>query len=761
MKQRRHLSEERALATRPRRRGGWLRSPWHGQVALGCAAMLGWIGCASPDGSDAQDPAHAAEANTLSRGAALYGELCAVCHGDQGQGAAGPVLRGVFQDEAALTSIIEQRMPVGRPEQCQGGCARDIARYILAGFPTAQPICDPNASGSRRLRLLSRREYRSTLRTLFGWDDSRCPAPEFRYKPGATLPKTVHVAGSMNGWPGTLAAGGWPLAYDATAGLFRLRRALDVGTYQYKLVLDEKDWITDPENPSRAPDGFGGQNSVLSVACKPSAPPQPTVDVAANLPPDARPDGFPFDDSTEARVVSTVHAEEYRRAALTVATTVAADLKPLLPCDGSGSQRASCTEQFVRSFGLRAFRRPLLPAEVSRYQALAGGAGSFEQGITRTIAALLQSPHFLYRSELGEALPDGRYRLTGYEVASALSYLYWGTMPDAELFSAAERGELVTLPGIEKQARRLLADAKAREPLGEFALQWLGVERVFTADKRQDLFPGWTPALRQDLADETRQFFAHVVLEGSGQLGELFTADYSFLNDSLAALYGLSGGLGSSLQRRPYGVEQRRGILGHGSVLASYAHSDQTSPIRRGLLVRRTLLCQELPTPPPNAGSIPPVDAAATTRERFRQHTQNPFCKGCHQYIDGVGFGFERFDAIGQPRSSERGMPIDDSGDMNDLEGLGSGRSAPFRGLAELGQRLAQADSARACFVRQTLRFARGEREDVAADLCLLSRLRVRFHEQGDRIAELWAAIPLQPEFLYRRSPTTDQGQGR
>jgi cytochrome c553 len=309
------------------------------------AVVLGWVGCASPGAGDGSDPKDPADANTLARGAALYGELCAVCHGHQGQGASGPVLAGFSRGEAELTSIIDQRMPVGRPEQCRGACARDIAR-----------------------------EYRSTISALFGWDDSRCPMPEFRFKPTTGMPKTVHLAGSMNGWPGTIAAGGWPLAFDSAAGAFRLRRALPVGSYQYKFVIDEKDWIPDPENPNRVPDGFGGQNSLISVSCKPMAPPSPTVDVAASLPPDARPDGFPFDDHTEARVVSPVHAEEYRRAAMTFATAVAADVAPLVPCDGSGGNRAACTEQFVRSFGLRAFRRPLLPSERTRYQALAASA---------------------------------------------------------------------------------------------------------------------------------------------------------------------------------------------------------------------------------------------------------------------------------------------------------------------------------------------------------------------------------------------------
>lgn len=711
------------------------------------------MGCAAPEGMPGPAGEGLADPDALAKGAALYSDQCAVCHGDRGQGGSAPRLAGFDRGEPELVSIIDERMPQGRPEQCRGACAQQIARYILAGFPTAQARCSEPSFGARRLRLLSQREYRRSIDSLFGWDDRSCPAPEFRYKPSGPLPKTVHLAGSMNGWPGTVAAGGWPLVYDTAGGVFRLRRSLPAATYQYKLVLDEKDWISDPENPSSVPDGFGGKNSLLTVACRAKTPLPPEADLAAQLPPDARPDGFPFDDHAEARLVSPVHAEAYRRAALAVVAAVATDLPALLPCDGSGGNRGRCTAQFISGFGRRAFRRALSSTEQARYESLAAAAPSFEQGIQWILAALLQSPHFLYRSELGEPQPDGSFRLTGYEVASALSYLYWGTLPDEALLAAAERGELASPAAIETQARRLLADPRARAPLGEFALQWLGVERVATLDKRADLFPAWDAGLRQGLLAETSSLFAHVALQGSGQLSELLTADYTFVNEPLARLYGLPAVVGAALQRRSYAAagRARRGILGHGSVLASYAHSDQTSPIRRGLLIRRTLLCQELPTPPPNAGGVPAVDATATTRERFRQHTDNPFCKSCHQFIDGVGFGFERFDAIGQARDRERGQPIDDRGDLNDLERLGSGQAGPYQGLAELGGRLATAERVQACFVRQTLRFARGEREDVAADLCQLERLRARFRDGGERMVELWVALSGQPEFLYRR----------
>lgn len=693
------------------------------------------------------------DVNAVAKGAALYAEMCAVCHGGSGQGGTGPALAGWSRGEPELTRIIDERMPQGQPERCNGACPGSIAAFILSGFSHPAPICTDAAFGPRRLRLLTVREYRNTLATLFGWDDTSCQPPLFSYKPAGRTLRSVHIAGTMNGWPQTIGGGGWPLAYDAAAGTWSLRRAMAPGSYQYKFVLDESEWLTDPSNPSRAPDGFGGYNSLLSVSCKPKAPPAPTSDVTASFPPDTRPDGFPFDDDVDARLVTAEQADLYRRAAQTVARAVAADLSTILPCDGSGGQASACAAELLRAFGLRAFRRPLTPTEIDRYRALILARPSFNEGVTLAIAALLQSPHFLYRSELGEPQNDGSYRLTPYEVASALSYLYLGTMPDAALFEAAARGELGDAAGIERQARRLLGDARARTALGDFALAWLGVERVLSVDKRADLFPAWSTALRMSLAEETRRFVAAVAFEGSGQLAELYTADYSFLNDALARLYGVSGVTGSELRKQSYGAlpVSRAGLLGHGAVLASYAYSDQTSPVRRGLFVRRRLLCQELPVPPPNAGGVPKIDPGATTRERFRQHSDNAFCRSCHQFIDGVGFGFERLDAIGQPRPSEAGQSVDGSGDLNDLEGLGTATHAAYASLPELGARLAEADSARRCFVRQYLRFARGRHEDVAEDLCTLDRLQRLFSERGQKISELMVAVTQLPEFLNRR----------
>jgi hypothetical protein len=280
-------------------------------------------------------------------------------------------------------------------------------------------------------------------------------------------------------------------------------------------------------------------------------------------------------------------------------------------------------------------------------------------------------------------------------------------------------------------------------------VQWLGAQNVLGVDKNANLFPGFGPGLRAALLEETRRFASHVVFDASGSFAELLTADYSFLNAELAAHYGVSGPGGSGLVRTAYGDGRRAGLLGHASVLATQAHSDQTSPIRRGLLVRRHLLCQDLPPPPPDAASVPVVDPAATTRERFAQHTADPACAGCHTVIDPVGFGFEHFDAAGRWRDREGDLPIDASADMNDVEQLGSGSHAPFASLPELAATLAGSEAAPACFVRQVYRFTRGFKETLA-ERCARETLEARFRASGGDVRELLVDSVLLPDFVER-----------
>ena len=249
------------------------------------------------------------------------------------------------------------------------------------------------------------------------------------------------------------------------------------------------------------------------------------------------------------------------------------------------------------------------------------------------------------------------------------------------------------------------------------------------------------------MREETRRVVTRVFFD-TKNFADLYTANWTVANDVLAKQYGLAGVQGADFRVVTYPDGLRAGVLGHGSILGATGLSDQTSPIRRGLMVRRRLLCQELPPPPPNAGGVPKVDPTATTRDRFAQHTANPACRSCHQYIDSVGFGFERFDTVGKVRDQEAGKAIDSAGDMNDVEGLGKGTHAPFANLAELGQTLAASDTAKSCVVAQYWRFARGTREP---DSCSIAPIKARLVEKGGDLQEMMLGVVLASDFTVRR----------
>jgi hypothetical protein len=673
-----------------------------------------------------------------SKGAALYQEMCQVCHGEAGEGGLGPSLRDSDRAVSKLESIISESMPANAPGQCTGECASELAQFIHEGLTTKALACNAVPPARRQLRLLTRREYRETVRDLFGdmapvmtcarptdcaYRDTcttgqcvptACDAQTIVFDPHGMTYSSVHVAGDFNNWAATIAGGGFALTYDD--GLWVGTFTVGAGKHLYKLVLNEQQWISDPRAPMNESDGYGGQNSVANVACESGGLPS---DPAAGFPVESHGAGFPFDTDAAAALVTSNHLDAYLAAAETLADFAAKNLD---------------ANTVLTDVGRRLFRRPLTDDEVTHYTKLAN------DGVATALHAMLVSPAFLYRSELGEG-SGGKYRLTPYEIATALSYTFLGTTPSNALLDAAAHGELDSKAGIEKWARALLADPRAREQVGEFALQWTGARNVLVADKRPDLYPDWEKS-RAALATETRAFVQDVVFDGDGTFESLMTANYTVLDAVAAKFYGVSG-----TGKVMYTDGQRAGLLGQAAVLATTAHSDQTSPVQRGLLVRRNFLCQELPPPPPNGGGVPQIDPNATTRERFAMHSSNPGCRNCHQYIDSVGFGLEHFDPVGRWRPTENGTAIDATGDMNDVERLGTDTGAPFTSLPELAQTIAKSRAAQSCFVRQYLRFSRGVRETLA-ERCARLSLESKF--TGD-VRELMVQSVLSPDFVERR----------
>lgn len=623
-------------------------------------------------------------------------------------------------------------------------------------------VCDAPSSPPRQLRLLTRREYNRTVEDLFGGgsgascdDDADCDiATEscsggacladpctlhtFVFDPNGASVGRVHVAGTFNGWPGTEAAGGWPMEYIAELGLWVTKRALDEGQHQYKFVVDESTWVHDTANGVTVDDGYGGYNSVLNLECGDAE------QLAAEFPSETRPKGFGYDNHAASAIVSATHVEMYLRAAETLSERALRDLPSILACDPDELGETACLTTLIEDFGRRAWRRPLTAAQVERLLTRALAEDSFEDGVAVVIQALLTSPYFLYRSELGQGAAGGVYVLTDHEIAAALSYTLWGTTPDEALLAAADAGELRTAEQRDAAARRLLADPRARAHLQDFAVMWLEIESNETASKAswvEDDFP----ALREDMEAEVRAFFEHVVFDGAGTVDSLLTSRTTYVDADLAELYGLTGVSGQSLEEVTLPDGQRGGVLGLGAVLAATSHSDSSSPILRGLFVRERLLCQPLGTPPADVPAIPEIASDATTRERFEQHTSDPVCASCHQYIDPVGFGFEAYDAVGRYREEEGGKAVDASGDMVDVELMGAGTHAPFFTLGELGGILAESDAAQVCFTRNVWRFTMGFEEE-SGDLCAIEALTAESADVQDLLIQLITS----PEFVQR-----------
>ena len=270
-------------------------------------------------------------------------------------------------------------------------------------------------------------------------------------------------------------------------------------------------------------------------------------------------------------------------------------------------------------------------------------------------------------------------------------------------------------------------------------------------NKDVSAFPGFDDAVREAQFRELEAFANHVFFDSTGRFDELFEADYAMVDQTLDIFYGLGGSAGAQFERTPVTDGHRGGLLRLGSVLASHAHADDSSPVRRGVFVRERLLCQELPPPPPDVDNTPPgLDPTLTTRERFAVHSSDPSCQSCHQFIDGVGFGFQAFDAVGQFRTEENALPVDTTGTVVGLEDQQAGNAVAFDGLGELSSILASSRAARDCLPAQFERYASGRAENASLS-CEIQQLQQNFEANGGDLRELLLDVVRLPSFTHRR----------
>jgi hypothetical protein len=472
-----------------------------------------------------------------------------------------------------------------------------------------------------------------------------------------------------------------------------------------------------------------------------------------------------FRNQSRGQSLSPLLVEGYSNAAEKLARSAfrGGDTHGLIPCKASGD----CGKRFIREFGKKAFRRPLAGDEERRYEQLLASEPDFFKGTQLVVEAMLQSPNFLFWMD---TTPDPKMK--AWATASRLSYSLWDTMPDAELFAAAEHGELATRAGVEKQARRLLADPRAHESLDEFVSQWLRFDRLVTASKDRRKFPYFTRETSNAMTTEARMFVSDLVWNDDNFM-KLFTADYGYVSPELARIYGVTAPA-KDFDRVPFPAgSERAGILGEGLFLALTAKPEESSPTARGLFVREQFLCQHVPDPPPGVNTnLPPVTEAKpqTNRDRMAEHTSNASCATCHKLMDGVGFGLEKFDAIGAKREQLvlefRDKKGSEEGDVHapkrtvtlplDTQAYVAGiPNSEFTSPLQLGAVLAKSAQCQECVVKQYFRFQAG-RTDTPADRPLLRMVTENFRDSGFRFKQLILSLVVLREF-----PGTETESGK
>jgi len=446
-----------------------------------------------------------------------------------------------------------------------------------------------------------------------------------------------------------------------------------------------------------------------------------------------------FTGDANALLVRDLGSQQLMSYAEQVARWAVGAITDLSPCD---QMTAECRGQFIKSFGQRAFRQPVSAVLLARYEKLFASAPTFAAGLELTITAMLQSPYFLYRRELGEPDPrnPGLVRLTPYEVASGISYLIARTMPDEALLQAAAANQLSTREQIDAQVERLLTNPDNRATINTFMGEWLETKRVAGVLKDPNVFD-FKDALRADMERETAALIEDVVFTRKGSLHDLLTTDYTFVNAGLAKHYGLPAVTGAELVK----VTTKRdpGILTQGSLLSGHAGMTFSSPTLRGKLVRTRLLCEDLPPPPSNVNTnIMPPKEAKTTREIFQAHVDNPACGPCHMVMDRIGYAFENYDVVGRYRTEENGIPIDATGEI-------TGDNFSFTNLRELNDHLASNDSVRDCMVRFMSYFAYGA-TGWADDGCTHDAITAEAKGANWSIRSVLTAITHAPHFTTR-----------
>jgi hypothetical protein len=472
-------------------------------------------------------------------------------------------------------------------------------------------------------------------------------------------------------------------------------------------------------------------------------------DPTADFPADTVRGGY--DNNAEAISISNSHIEKYRDAAERLTWEVMGDPMRRAQVVGCAleTQGGTCLKRFVETFGRRAFRRPLEADEVTSLLALAETASGREDpyaGASLALQAMLLSPDFLFRVEIGRVDParPGLLKLTGYEVATRLSYLLLGTTPDDALLAAAEQGKLDSAEGVEAAAVGLLANPRSREAMQGFYGQWLQIAALEEIDRDAKKYPLWNETLAKAMRQETIRLVEDFLWKDGANFLDVLTAPYSYVNEPLAKFYGVAAV--KEWTRLPLApADGRAGLLTQPSLLVATSVTEEALPIHRGAFVRERLLCHHMPPPPEDVPQIPLPQPGQSDRERLELHSKSPACSGCHALMDPIGFALSGFDLIGARRMVDSaGQPLMTKGSLSGFD------KVEFDGAVELAKVLRGSPAASACVATQVFRYTHG-REEVAADDCQLRGIQDAFKASDYRFGDLLRALVKSDAFRYRQ----------
>lgn len=599
---------------------------------------------------------------------------------------------------------------VARGEMPPRGSLRPSPRAKAAFLAWAQaqvesmdPAGGQAAPGRVTLRRLNRREYENTVRDLVGVDvraDALFPADDVGYgfdnvgdvlslppvllekyllaaeqiaaqaivdrDPGPP-PVTQYTDRELKAQGGARWPGRAPWALTSNGEVHARHEVVRDGTYRIRARAFGQQAGPDPARMELRVDGRAA--AVFDVRAERGAP--ETYEAVTSLTGGAHRLGAAF--VNDYYMPKTKDAKQRDRNLYVFEVEVEGPIDPQPPTDFQvhflpGPEVAEPLRAFVESVAPRAWRRPITEQEIDRLVAVTDAEAPLEARARTALTALLVSPHFVFRVQAEPAEGAETTALTDHQLATRLAYFLWSSLPDPELRALANDGRLRDPAVLETQAMRMLRDARATALAEGFAAQWLKLGELTALRPDPERYPGVDAALLADMRQETLLFFEAVMREDR-DVHELLSADFTFVNERLGALYGIPGVRGPHLRRVALTGARRGGLLRQASVLTATSNPDRTSPVKRGKWILETILDRPPPPPPANAGALDESAgtlSTASVREQLALHRADPLCAACHDAMDPLGFALEQYDGVGRWRTRDGDLPVDASGVLPD-----------------------------------------------------------------------------------------------